>query len=370
MPDDGPFVAPFPHMRHAKRHASHPGARHLGLSGIHTPPAALLQELGVEPLDDAARGADLWREAVARREGVPVASVLPALGTSGANFLVALTLARGGRIAGEEPGYQAFRAIAEQCGASWHPLALDFGGPRRIDPSSLERLASDGVDLVFVSDLHNPTGTRLSEEDYDALGRFAETTRAWIVVDEVYRDFDSSRRPSAVHRGPRFLVTSSLTKFHGLSGLRAGFILGPSDVIERLDAVGDVVSPALPPTLLTQAAAYLEHADDRAAVVRDRAAYRRERMQRWIDATPHVSWIRPDGGISAFVRIGDGPETDQGDRLAAALASRHDIQVMPGSFFQRPAWVRISFDLDDDVLGVALDRVALVAREITSRPEA
>lgn len=355
---------PFPYMRYAKQRLGFDRPMNLGMSGIRPPADALLADLGVGPLSGAALGATTYREALAARFEMGPGQVHPAVGTSHANFLIGLALARGGRIWAEEPGYGAFRAIAEQVGATFQPL------PRRpelgwaLDPMVLQQAAREGADLVFVSDLHNPTGKRLTNEDFEALADLTAATDAWIVVDEVYADFDPVPRPSAVHRGPRFLATSSLTKVHGLGDLRAGWILGTEQVIQRLAEVDDVVCPALSGTLMAQAASYVAHGRERAAVVRDRAAWRLEQVDRWVEATAHVSWVRPDGGISGFVRVGEGPETDQGDRLAAQAEARHGVLMVPGSYFQRPAWVRISYDLDEEILAPALDGVAQAAREL------
>ena len=365
MADDRARPAPpFPYMRYAKQRLGFDRPMNLGMSGIRPPADALLADLGVGPLSGAPLGAAAYRAALAARFEVDPAQVHPAVGTSHANFLIGLALARGGRVWAEEPGYGAFRAIADEVGATFHALLRRPELGWALDPLVLKQAAREGADVVFVSDLHNPTGKRLTDDDFAGLAELAEATGAWIVVDEVYADFDPVPRPSAVHRNPRFLVTSSLTKVHGLGDLRAGWILGGEQIIGQLAEVDDVVCPALSGTLMAQAASYVAHGRERAAVIRDRAAWRLDQVDRWVEATPHMSWVRPDGGISGFVRVGEGQETDQGDRLAAQAEARHGVLLVPGSYFQRPAWVRISYDLDEEILGPALDGVAQAAREL------
>jgi aspartate/methionine/tyrosine aminotransferase len=362
--DDPPPTAPFPYMRYAKRRLGFDKPMNLGMSGVRPPGEAMLVDLGMRSLAHAAGGRTAFAAALAARFEVDPAQVHVALGTSHANFIVALALARGGRILVEEPGYEAFAALGPAVGAEVRPLPRLPELAWAFDPAALEAAAGEGADLVFVSDLHNPSGRRLDDAGYAALAHLAEATGAWIVVDEVYADFDPQVRPSAVHRHRRFLVTSSLTKVHGLGDLRAGWILGTPEVIDRIDAWDDVVSPAHCGPILHEAATYMAHAVQRAEVARDRAAWRLAQVQRWIDATPHVSWVPPHGGITGFVRVGDGPEDRQGDRLAAQAEARHGVLLIPGSYFQRPAWVRLSYDLPEEVLGPALDGVALAAREL------
>ena len=76
---------------------------------------------------------------------------------------------------------------------------------------------------------------------------------ARVLVDEVYLEtlFDQPWR-SAFHLGPNFVVTSSLTKAYGLSGIRCGWILAQPDLVQRMWQIVDFTygSPVHPAELL------------------------------------------------------------------------------------------------------------------------
>jgi len=59
-------------------------------------------------------------------------------------------------------------------------------------------------------------------------------------VHEVYLEtlFDQPWR-SAFHLGPNFIITSSLTKAYGLSGIRCGWILAQPELVQRVWQVVD-----------------------------------------------------------------------------------------------------------------------------------
>src|SRR5207342_730276 len=65
---------------------------------------------------------------------------------------------------------------------------------------------------------------------------------ARVVVDEVYRELLFESAPaSAFHIDPeRFIVTNSLTKAYGLSGLRCGWVLAPPELATRIWHINDV----------------------------------------------------------------------------------------------------------------------------------
>ena len=61
-----------------------------------------------------------------------------------------------------------------------------------------------------------------------------------VMVDEVYLDAAFEQKPgSAGLLGDQFIVTSSLTKVYGLSGLRCGWILAEPALAEQMWQIND-----------------------------------------------------------------------------------------------------------------------------------
>src|SRR5258708_19452399 len=96
-------------------------------------------------------------------------------------------------------------------------------------------MGSKKARLMVVTNLDNPSGVVLEEETLRAIGEMARSVGARVLVDEVYLEllFDRPQR-SAFHLGEHFIVTSSLTKAYGLSGLRCGWILAAPELAERM----------------------------------------------------------------------------------------------------------------------------------------
>lgn len=339
-----------PYIAWAKRELGRPIERNLGLSGVARPEATLVD---TGPALGAA--AQTWREAVGRWLDLDPARVHPALGTSGANHLVYAALAAGGRVAVEAPGYDPLVRLTEVIGASCARFARPLGRRARIDRASLAEAAA-GADVIVLTDLHNPGGWRLHPDDRAFALDVAEQENAWLLIDEVYLDFDASERPSAVHASDRIIVTASLTKAHGLGDLRAGWIAGSPAAITRIAAADNLICPGHPAVNLERAAAYLDLARERLRATRARAALRTAQVDAWVEATPGLSWNAPDGGITGIVSL----EGAGGDLLCRTLLSEHDLVLVPGRFFGVDDAVRISYDLPEDALAQALEQIAQV----------
>ena len=106
------------------------------------------------------------------------------------------------------------------------------------------------------------------------IGEIARTVGARVLVDEVYLDavYDNTPRTS-FHLGPQFVVTSSLTKVYGVSGLRCGWILAEPELARAMWRLNDLfaATPVHPGELLS------------VAVLRNLEAVR-ERLARIVEA--------------------------------------------------------------------------------------
>src|SRR6202040_396817 len=99
-----------------------------------------------------------------------------------------------------------------------------------LDPSEIRRAITPKTRLIVITNLHNPTSVLTPETSLREVGDIASSINAHVLVDEVYLDAVYENTPStAFHLGKEFVVTSSLTKVYGLSGLRCGWILAQPD---------------------------------------------------------------------------------------------------------------------------------------------
>ena len=111
-------------------------------------------------------------------------------------------------------------------------LALDLAG--------MARAAAPDAGLVFCCNPNNPTAT---VHGADAIRRFVTEThaanpRATILIDEAYHEYvEDPAYATAVPLAmadPLVVVCRTLSKVHGLAGIRAGYAIARPETIERL----------------------------------------------------------------------------------------------------------------------------------------
>jgi histidinol-phosphate aminotransferase len=111
------------------------------------------------------------------------------------------------------------------------PLTADFS----INPDDY-RQPSAGV--IFPNP-NAPTGRILESAAILSLASYLETQGKVLIVDEAYIAFGGESVVPALDDHPNLLVVQTLSKSASLAGLRVGFALGHSDLIEGLCRIRD-----------------------------------------------------------------------------------------------------------------------------------
>jgi hypothetical protein len=211
--------------------------------------------------------------------------------------------------------------------------------------------------LIILTNPHNPSGILEPPEVLREVGRVAAQVGAYVLVDEVYMDFLFPSRPrTAVHLGPNFLMTCSLTKVYGLDGLRCGWVLGPPDVVKAMWRLQDFfgVNGVIPgETTSVVAFKHLERFQKRTQSI---LAVNRPLMDRFMaDNQAALDWAPPDAGPVCFPRMRSGSSTDD---FCARLLAEYDVGVIPGRFFEMPDHFRIGFGGPTEDLRAGLERLS------------
>lgn len=336
----------------------------LASSGIMSYP---LRELPVTLEDLEICGPTLYgyaplQERLARLNGVTPDWVVAAAGTSMANHLaLAATLEPGEEALVEWPTYELVVTTLEYLGATVRYFDRRMEDGFRVDAKEVERKITPQTRLIVLTNLHNPTGALIDEDTLRAVGDIARKNNARVLVDEVYLEALYERRPRpAVYLGDHFLVTSSLTKAYGLSGLRCGWVLANPELTQRMWHINDLygVNAAHPAELMSMIA--LDNLGRVAARAKKLLEANRPVLDSFLKSRDDIEYVRPEFGTIVFPKVLHGT-VDQLDRL---LREEYETSIVPGSYFGMPEHFRVGIGGDPEMtrgglerLGSALDKL-------------
>jgi aspartate/methionine/tyrosine aminotransferase len=295
--------------------------------------------------------------AIVEKCGVEPDCIVTAAGASMANHLaMAALIHSGNEVLIERPAYELLLSTALYLDAAVRRFDRREENGWAIDPEDIRRAMTPNTKLIVITNLHNPSSAYTPEPVLRAIGDLARSVGARVLVDEVYLDavYDNTPRTS-YHLGREFVVTSSLTKVYGLSGLRCGWIAAEPDLARSIWRLNDLFgSIAAYPLELMSAVAFEHLAEirDRArrVVEADRAA-----LSAFLDVQTAVSAVRTTSGTTAFLRLQNG----NADEFLARLRAEYDTSAVPGRFFEMPAHFRIGMGVDSFMFREGLRRIGL-----------
>jgi len=315
-------------------------------------------------------GTDLLRERIAAWTGALPGNVLVTVGASEANAIVAAALMEpGDEVVVMEPGYRQIRGIAQNAGARVHAFPLDPARGWRPDLEALDAAVTDRTKLIAVTNPNNPVGTILAEAEMDAVVAAARRAGAWLLADEVYRGTErlaDAITPTFWGRDERAISVGSLSKAFGLPGLRLGWLVAPTEIVEATWRRHEYATIATGVLSMHLAEIALEPATRDRLLARTRGFIREGygRLEAWIGANADLlSIVPPDATALGFVRYSlDLPSVE----VAHALRREADVLVAPGATFGVERHLRITHGLEPAMLDAAFERAGRVLRGLAA----
>lgn len=292
---------------------------------------------------------------IGKRYRVAKESIVTAAGTTFANHLaMAALLKSGDEVLFESPAYEPMLATVRYLGADVKRFTRRFEDGFAVSPEEVEKQITRNTRLIVLTNLHNPSGALVDDETLKRVGEIARGVGARVLVDEVYIEtlFEASPRTS-FHLGNEFVVTSSLTKAFGLSGLRCGWIFAEPELAQRMWLLNDLFA-ATPvhagERLSVVALDQISEIAERAKALLDS---NRRLLNEFLDTREDLETVRPKFGTVMFPRVRSG----DADRLCTVLREKFETSVVPGEFFELPGHFRVGIAVASDVLEQGLGRL-------------
>jgi histidinol-phosphate aminotransferase len=170
------------------------------------------------------------KEAVARRYGVPSEAVTTGCGSDDIldSVFRAATFPPG-LMTFPAPSFSMVEVFARMNGLEARALPWS---KVEVDPG---RLLLDEPDLIYLCLPNNPTGATLPREWLLGLLALGGTDGPLVVLDEAYGDYAEDTFVQEAPLTDRLLVLRTLSKLHGLAGLRVGFAVGPPLLVQETE---------------------------------------------------------------------------------------------------------------------------------------
>jgi arginine:pyruvate transaminase len=235
---------------------------------------------------------------------------------------------------------------------------------------AIEAAVRPNTRVILINTPNNPTGAVYSLETLEGIAEICRKHDLWLISDEVYWTIAGDRTHISPRSLPgmaeRTLVVNSMSKSHGMTGWRVGWLTGPADVIDTMISLNLVSTYGLPDFLSRAAVDALENGHGVAEI----AARYAGRRNVFLDAVRVMNGINVRGSEGGMYIMLDVSALELDDEAFAwGLLEAEQVAVMPGSSFGDSAagHIRISLCQPDDLLREAAARIARFAGTYADR---
>jgi capreomycidine synthase len=242
-----------------------------------------------------------------------------------------------------DPCYHSLGNLPRAVGCELKTWPLRFERRFVPDVAECKRLIDPKTRMVVVNFPHNPTGTTLNREQQTDLVSAVAEAGAYLVWDGALAEltYDQPPLPNPGLTYDRTITIGTLSKGYGLPGLRVGWCLARPDLLTELVRLRDYTTLYLSPLVELIAERAIRAGDNLLRIRLEQARQNLRLLDDWVEQNhDYVEWVRPKGGVTAFLRLCDVPDVDA---FCHRLVQSDGVLLVPGSCFNRPQHVRLGF---------------------------
>jgi aspartate aminotransferase len=262
------------------------------------------------------------------------------------------------------PYWVSFKDIIQYAGGKVVYVVSDEKENFRITAKMIEAAITPRTKVIILNTPSNPSGAVVSPEDLEAIVRLAHARGIYLLLDEcyVYLNFSGKMVSGGTFTECKehVVVLGSLSKTYAMTGWRAGFALGPKQIIAAMSKLQSQSTSNAASMVQRASIAALTGPQTCVAEMREDYIKLRDRVLEGFKTIPGLTCTVPEGAfyvypnISAF--IGKGNIRAASD-LAARLLSEAHVVVVPGEAFGTEAHIRLSYAVSGDVIDKGVHRI-------------
>ena len=154
------------------------------------------------------------------------------------DLLMTLILKPGDEVIQGDPSFIKYELSVKSRGGNSVKVPLDQN--HRHDLEAMEAEITEKTKAILICNPNNPTGTMLKKEKIEAfLERVSD--EIMVIVDQAYQEYITAADPfdgvELLEKHPNLMLMRTFSKAYGLAGMRIGYALANSDLVDYLNRI-------------------------------------------------------------------------------------------------------------------------------------
>jgi len=234
----------------------------------------------------------------------------------------------------------------------------------RITAKMIEAAITPRTKAIILNTPSNPSGAVVSPADLEAIVRLAHAKGIYLLLDECYVYLQYT---GALVSGASFtdckehiVVLGSLSKTYAMTGWRAGFALGPKQIISAMSKLQSQSTSNTASFVQRASIAALNGPQQCVAEMRADYLKLRDRTLAGLKTIPGITCTVPEGAFYVYPNVsaffGKSGIKSAADVASRLLSDAH-VVVVPGEPFGTSEHIRISYAVSHETVDEGVSRM-------------
>lgn len=268
-------------------------------------------------------------------------------------------LNRGDEVVMPAPYWVSYPAQVQLAGGVTVPIMTRPEDGFVPDVEAVRAAVTDRTRVILINSPCNPTGAVYPREVVRSIAELAAERDIWLFSDDLYEHlvYDGEFTAAAQYAPDKTLIVHGASKAYALTGWRIGYGAGPLELIKAMNRLqGQVTSGTNAVAQHATVAALNEVEKTQAFIEMTKKAYI-ERRDVLVDGLNKLGLKTPKPK-GAFYVMTDTTPIDEDETVAATrLLEQAHVGVVPGTDFEAPGQVRMSYATSLENIHKALERI-------------
>ena len=289
-------------------------------------------------------------------------------GASGAlQLILGAIINPGDEVLMADPGYPCNRHFVRLFGGVDVGIATDHESGYQLNTQLIEQSITAQTKAVMLASPSNPTGTLIAQDELQAIAVLCQQRGLLLIVDEIYLGLtygiEEHTAAAYLADNEHVFVINSFSKYFGMTGMRAGWLLAPTAYMAAIDcqAQNFFLAASTP----AQYGALAAFAPDTISILEQRRAQFQARRDFLLPALQELGFkIKsvPEGAFYLYADCSELTAPLAGDSFALCrdILDKAGVAITPGKDFgvyRQEVHVRFAYTRNVEELRVAVERL-------------
>jgi len=263
-----------------------------------------------------------------------------------------------------DPGYLAYRPMAEMVGGKAVSLQLREEDGFELNPDAVKKLITDKTRLLVINSPSNPTGNVFRKKLWEEIADIIVDKQLYALCDEAYEKlvYEDAEHVSlgSLNGMEKYVITvQTFSKTYAMCGFRVGYAVAPPELIKEMVEFKICTTISAPTAFQMAAVEALKSKATQKYVEEMRREYdrRRKLLIKRLNEIDRITFTVPKGAFYFFPNITELRMSSE--EAVDFLLKKAKVLMVPGTEFGKygEGYVRLSYATAYEKIVEAMDRI-------------